>query len=231
MSSKSPLEFAKSVGPHRHMVLFYEEIEYARAVVFEFLKAGIERQEHSFYICSSADKDFLETEFNESSYGPRWRFNYNFLISMKLIDHFLHIENTFDLTCDYKRRYYSIKEAANLIKGIKRISKEKQRVDKNNNKNSSSSQSRVVLQCIDKIETADQTQNIVKWEKNFRNSRLRESLSDTSFISMYHVDDNIEALKGESLLYSPFMKELIEIYDGVIFANSNWQGATYDFIG
>jgi len=212
------------------MVLFYEEIEYARAVAFEFLKVGIERQEHSFYICSRADKDFLETEFKESSYGPNWRFNYDFLVSMKPINDFLHIENTLDLTYDDKRSYYSIKEAPNLIKGIKQITKEKQTVDKNINKNTSSSQSRLVLQCIDNIETADQAQNIVKWEKTFRNSQLREGLPDISLICMYPVDDNIETLKGESLLYSPFMNELIEIYDGIIFANSNWQGVAYDFL-
>jgi hypothetical protein len=47
---------------------------------------------------------------------------------------------------------------------------------------------------------------------------------------MYPVDDNTKALKGESLLYSPWMKELIDIYDGVIYANANWQGVAYDFI-
>jgi hypothetical protein len=31
-------------------------------------------------------------------------------------------------------------------------------------------QSRIVLQCIDAIQTADQTQNIIEWEKTFRNT-------------------------------------------------------------
>jgi hypothetical protein len=91
-------------------------------------------------------------------------------------------------------------------------------------------QSIIVLQCIDAIQTADQTQNIIEWEKTFRNTLLRKNLPDTSLICMYPVDDNTKALKGQSLLYSPWMKELIDIYDGVIYANANWQGVAYDFI-
>jgi hypothetical protein len=77
LSLKFPLEFAKSIGPHRHIVLFYEEIEYARTVTFKFIKVGIERKEHSFYIHAKGVKEFLENEFKETMYGPNWCFNMN----------------------------------------------------------------------------------------------------------------------------------------------------------
>jgi hypothetical protein len=81
---KSPIEFSKNIELRRYVALFYEDVEYAKTITFEFLKTGVENKEHSFYIYSiGGDKDFLETEFKESIYGPTWRYNYDFIFSMK----------------------------------------------------------------------------------------------------------------------------------------------------
>jgi DcmR-like sensory protein len=47
---KQQLKFVRNVGRGKHIVLFYEEAEYARMLLFEFLNSGLIQKEHCRYI-------------------------------------------------------------------------------------------------------------------------------------------------------------------------------------
>ena len=88
----------------------------------------------------------------------------------------------------------------------------------------------MVLRCIYKTETEEQTLSNLIWERKFRNRTIRKALPDTAVLCTYPVDDIIEILNGNSLLYSAWMAKLLELYDGVIYANQDWTGAAFDFV-
>ena len=66
---KSPFEFVKDIGSGRHFVLFYENAEYSRSICFAFLKDGLEKDEHVFYLTAKEDKDFLNEFIEKISRG------------------------------------------------------------------------------------------------------------------------------------------------------------------
>ena len=47
---KQPLKYVRNVGRGKHIVLFYEEAEYARMLLFEFLNSGLIQKERCSYI-------------------------------------------------------------------------------------------------------------------------------------------------------------------------------------
>jgi len=57
----NPLTFIDTVKTGNHIVLFYEELEYARILEFRFLGNGLMKGEHALYI-SDSDVTFIENE-------------------------------------------------------------------------------------------------------------------------------------------------------------------------
>jgi hypothetical protein len=45
---KTPIEFVKDIKTGIHIVLFFEEIEYARAITFAYLLQGLEKKRTLF---------------------------------------------------------------------------------------------------------------------------------------------------------------------------------------
>ena len=230
---KSPVEFVKDIKQGRHFVLFYENAEYSRSICFEFLKSGMENQEHSFYITAKEDKDFFKNEFIEKMYGPNVIYQYNDTSNARFKEDLFHGQNISDLASRQVNRVGNIN--SEIVDIVKDIIQEKQGdlVNKNNNSsdnNSSGSSSRLILRCIHKIETQNQIQDNITWERNYRNIKLRQDLPNTSLICTYPVDKIIEVLEGKSKAYSPWMTDLLEIYDGVIYARNNWTGAAFNFV-
>ena len=169
----SPTEYAKNIGSSKHIVLFYEDIEYSRSITFMFLKSGIEKREHCFYITpKEEEKNFLKKEFKEIMYGPNITYEYNTTPNAKFHESLLHLENVFDLASKESEMRYDLTN--NLINTVKRVIQPSS--ERNNVANNRVSKyNRMVLKCIHKIKTTDEIQNNLLWEKNFRNSLIRKA--------------------------------------------------------
>ena len=238
---KSPFEFVKDIGSGRHFVLFYENAEYSRSICFAFLKDGIEKDEHVFYLTAKEDKDFFKNEFIEKMFGPNITYEYNNTPDVPFNEKLFHGENIPSLSdISSNKTVDEINdEIVNIVKnnninnnGDKRSHIETNNNNNNSNNNNPPSDNRImmVLRCLHKIETRDQIQYNISWERNFRNIKLRQNLPNASLICTYPVENIIEVLKGKSKVYSPCMTNLLEIYDGVIYARNNWTGTAFNFV-
>ncbi len=65
MSQNNPLAFVDTVKVGKHVVLFYEELEYARMLEFRFLGNGLVKGERAIYV-SNDDAAFIENEMQDS---------------------------------------------------------------------------------------------------------------------------------------------------------------------
>ena len=70
---------------------------------------------------------------------------------------------------------------------------------------------KIALKCLHKIETKEQIKNNILWEKNYRNTILRDALPNCSIICSYPINDILSTIKGESSIYSEWMADLLEI--------------------
>ncbi len=60
-------DFIDLLGPNKHIVMFYEEPERARAIEFRFLRNGLFRGEHCVYILHERDEiDVMENEMADN---------------------------------------------------------------------------------------------------------------------------------------------------------------------
>ena len=83
---------------------------------------------------------------------------------------------------------------------------------------------RVVLRCIFKTDTEEQIRSNLKWEHDYRYSDLK-GLRGT-MICTYPVNNIIPTIL-DSGNYGRWMNDLLEIYDGVIFARKFWKGVAF----
>lgn len=229
---KSPIEFVKDIESGRHFVLFYENAEYSRSICFGFLKAGMENHEHSFYITAKEDKDFFKNEFIEKMYGPNIIYDYNTTPNATFREELFHGQNISDFARNDgggKILDDTNKEIVNVVNNIIKGNQNNNAFQESNLTKKSNS-SRMVFRCLHNIETQNQVQNSIKWERNFRNSKLRKELPNTSLVCTYQIENIIETLKGKSNMHSSWMTELLEMYDGVIYARNNWTGAAFNFV-
>lgn len=65
-SNNIPLKFVDSLDTKKHIVLFYDNLEYAQRIEFQFLKKGVERGERCIYAMSDDPKLIKE---KMASYG------------------------------------------------------------------------------------------------------------------------------------------------------------------
>jgi hypothetical protein len=89
---------------------------------------------------------------------------------------------------------------------------------------------RSVLRCMHKVETKDQIIKNLIWEKNCRNTTFRKKLTNSSILCTYPVNNIMDVIEGKSKSHSQWMADLLEIYDGVIYAKLNWKGAAFNLI-
>ena len=83
---------------------------------------------------------------------------------------------------------------------------------------------RVVLRSIFKTDTEEQIRSNLKWERDYRYRNLK-GLRGT-MICTYPVNNIIPTI-SDSGNYGKWMNDLLEIYDGVIFARNFWKGVAF----
>jgi hypothetical protein len=79
-----------------------------------------------------------------------------------------------------------------------------------------------VLRCVYKINTEEQIRSNLEWEHDYRLKDLK-SLG-TTVICTYPIDDIVPTISDSKGSYGKWMSDILEIYDGVIFARRFWKG-------
>ncbi|MGN6351528.1 MAG: hypothetical protein ACTHL3_08710 [Candidatus Nitrosocosmicus sp.] len=231
---KTPMEFVKDIKAGMHIVLFFEEIEYARAISFAYLIQGIENKENCFYITSKEDKFFIKKEFEytflkfRESFGAyKNKFKDTFLKIEKLPNLFEYPNGLDQATKDILNILKSGYLYTSPLKGYVGNESDQKVNDKDISKRGSDTK-RTVLRCMHEVITREQILKNIEWEKNYRNTVFRKKMSNTSIICTYPVDNIMAVIEGNSTIYSQWMTELLNMYDAVIYAKFNWRGAAFN---
>jgi hypothetical protein len=194
---EQPFNFVRKVKHGKHIVLFYEEPEYARMILFEFIKTGLSQRERCIYV-SDEDKEAVQREMSDAGI---------------IVDQFT------------KNDLLSIHQIPNLAAPqIPQIMLERLAQITVHPWTKEDKPERVVLRCIFKTDTEEQIISNLKWERDYRYRELK-GLQGT-MICTYSVNNIIPTI-SESGGYGKWMNELLEIYDGVIFARKFWKGVAF----
>ncbi len=199
---KQPLKFVRNVRPGNHIVLFYEEAEYARMLLFEFLKGGLIQKERCSYI-SEEEAESVKREMNDAGIGT-----HEFLNNGQLLVH--QIPNLADHPHIPPTELERLSQLA-LHPGTKK---------------NGSQLDRLVLKCIFKINTQQQIKSNLEWERDFRDRNLKR-LHGT-MICTYPVNNILFTISDAIGDYGRWMSSILELYDGVIFARKLWKGVAFN---
>src|SRR5215472_6958755 len=80
---EQPINFVRKVKHGKHIVLFYEEPEYARIISFEFIKSGLSQRERCIYV-SEEEKETVQREMSDAGINVD-QFTKNDLLSIHQI--------------------------------------------------------------------------------------------------------------------------------------------------
>jgi len=85
---------------------------------------------------------------------------------------------------------------------------------------------RTVFKCIYKINTEEQIKSNLKWEREYRLKELKNRT--TSILCTYPVENIIPELSDSTGTHAKWMSDLLNMYDGVIFARRFWKGVAFN---
>jgi hypothetical protein len=194
---EQPFNFVRKVKQGKHIVLFYEEPEYARMILFEFIISGLSQRERCIYV-SEEEKEAVEREMSDAG------INVNQFTKSELL---------------------SIHQIPNLAaQQIPQITLERLAQITVHPWTKEDKPERVVLRCIFKTDTEEQISSNLKWERDYRYRELRGPQG--TMICTYPVNNIIPTISDPEG-YGKWMNELLEIYDGVIFARKFWKGVAF----
>jgi predicted DNA binding CopG/RHH family protein len=198
---KRPLNYLHHIKECQHTVLFYEEIEYARVISFQFIKSGLEDKK----ICSYLSDEDVETVKREMAYN-------GIDVNKFTMNGLLHIYQ-FPCNTNYHLRNTHIKEhgLANILSNFTDLSP--------------SQGDRIVFKCIYKINTEEEIKSNLKWEREYR---LKELKNRTTTLCTYPVENIISELSDSTGAHAKWMSDLLNMYDGVIFARRFWKGVAFN---
>jgi hypothetical protein len=200
---EQPLDFVHHVKEGKHIVLFYEELEYANMISYQFIKSGLEHKKDCSYL-SEEELEVVKREMVDSGIGVK-KFTRN---------EQLHIYQVPSLT-DYvenaqlKEIEQGEERTATADTILRNLSEIRQ-------------SGRIVLRCIYKINTEEQIKSNLKWEHDYHFKDLKNS--GVTVVCTYPINDIIPTLSDSKGCYGKWMNDLLEIYDGVIFARRFWKG-------
>jgi hypothetical protein len=195
---EQPFNFVRKVKHGKHIVLFYEEPEYARMILFEFIKSGLNEGQHCIYV-SEEDNEAVIREMSDAGINVD-QFTKNDLLSIHQIPN-LAAQQIPQITL---QRLVQIT--------VHPWTKKEDKPE------------RVVLRCVFKTDTEEQIRLNLKWERDYRYRELK-GLQGT-MICTYPVNNIIPTI-SDSGSYGKWMNDLLEIYDGVIFARKFWKGVAF----
>jgi MEDS: MEthanogen/methylotroph, DcmR Sensory domain len=199
---QQPLNFVHQIDEGKHIVLFYEELEYAKTISFQFIKSGLVNKKDCSYL-SEEEIESVKREMTDSGIG----------VDKFIQNHQLNIYQVSSLP-DYSGDLF-LKEkgeapASTLL----------------NNQSKVGQTDRIVLRCVYKIESKEQIKSNLKWEHDYRFKNLKNF--GTTVICTYPVNDIIPTISDSIGPYGKWMNDLLEIYDGVIFARRFWKGVAFN---
>lgn len=198
---EQPLNFVHRVEEGKHIVLFYEELEYAKIISFQFIKSGLVHKEDCSYL-SEEEVEAVKREMSDSGID----------VNAYVDNNLLHIYQVPSLV-DYEKGT-NIKKEQDFAQAIlKNPSKIKQT-------------GRIVLRCVYKINNEEQIKSNLKWEYDYRFKNLKGS--GTTVVCTYPINDIIPTISDSTGPYGKWMSTLLELYDGVIFARRFWKGVAFN---
>jgi DcmR-like sensory protein len=199
---EQPLNFVRNLGHRKHVVLFYEEVEYARMLLFEFLKSGLMQNKRCSYI-SEEGIEMVKREMYDAGIGTD-----EFLNNGRLLVH--QIANLADHPHIPPLELERLSQLA-LHPGTKK---------------NGGQPDRLVLKCIFKINTQQQIRSNLEWERDYRDRDLKR-LHGT-MICTYPVNNILFTISDTLGDYGKWMSSILELYDGVIFARKLWKGVAFN---
>jgi hypothetical protein len=209
---EQPLSFVHRIEEGKHIVLFYEELEYAKMILFQFVKSGLLDQKDCSYL-SEDEEELVKREMSDSTIDVK-KFTHN--------DQ-LHIYQVTSLT-----DYYHPREETELIEDGK--AKRKQAAADNTtilrNPSEIRKSDRIVLRCVYNVNTEEQITSNLRWEYDFRCKNLKRS--GITLVSSYPINDIISTVSNSTGPYGKWMSTLLELYDGAIFARKFWKGVAFN---
>jgi len=167
-------------------------------ILFEFIKSGLNKGERCIYV-SEEDKEAVKREMSDAGINVD-QFTENDLLSIHEIPNLAAQQIT----------QITLERLAQIT--VHPWTKENQ-------------PERIVLRCIFKTDTEEQMRLNLKWENDYRYRDLK-GLQGT-MICTYPVNNIIPTI-SDSGSYGKWMNELLEIYDGVIFARKFWKGVAFN---
>ncbi|HYZ49306.1 MAG TPA: hypothetical protein VE593_00355 [Nitrososphaeraceae archaeon] len=205
---EQPLNFVHQIDEGKHIVLFYEELEYAKMLSFQFIKTGLALKKDCSYL-SEEDEEAVKREMTDAGLG----------VNKYIQAQQLHIYQVPSLTDYHHKPDYS------HIEGKDKASQ--QPIDMILNDSPRIRQSdRIVLRCVYKITGEQQIKSNLRWEYGFRCKNLKNI--GTTLVSSYPINDIISTISDSTGSYGKWMSTLLELYDGVIFARKFWKGVAFN---
>lgn len=166
-------------------------------ILFEFIKSGLSQKEQCIYV-SEEDNEAVKREMSDGGIQ---------------VDEFI------------KNNMLSIHQILNLSSPqISQITLERLAQITLHPWTKKDQPDRVVLRCIFKTDTEDQIKSNLKWERDYRYRDLKDLRG--TMICTYPVNNIIPTIL-DSGNYGRWMNDLLEIYDGVIFARKFWKGVAF----
>jgi len=205
---EQPLSFVNKVEQGKHIVLFYEELEYAKMISFQFIKDGLVHQKDCSYL-SEEEVGLVKTEMSDIGISVN-KFTSN---------NQLHIYQVTSLTHNPRER--ELEEGVNTKD--KQTAADNTTILKNPSKIRKSD--RIVLRCVYNVNTEEQIKSNLKWEYDYRFKNLKHT--GTTLVCTYPVNDIIPTI-SDSGPYGKWMNTLLELYDGAIFARKFWKGVAFN---
>ena len=207
---EQPLNFVHQIEEGKHIVLFYEELEYAKVISFQFIKNGLVHKKDCRYL-SEEDVEAVKREMFDAGIG----------VNKYIQDHQLHIYQVPSLS-DY--HHYP---ADSQIEGKRKASLQPVEMILNDSPTMREAD-RIVLRCVYKITTEQQIKSNLQWEYDYRFKNLKHFRK--TVVCTYPINDILSTISDSTGLYGKWMNNLLEIYDGVIFARRFWKGVGFNLV-
>lgn len=169
-------------------------------ILYEFLKSGLMQNEHCTYI-SEKDTESVTKEMNDTWTGIKEFLNNKHLLINQIpnLASYSHIPVT------------ALEKLSQLA--LHPWTKNSQ-------------PDRLILKCIFKVSTKQQIKSNLEWERAYHFRDLKQ-LHGT-LICTYPINNILHTITDSVGDYGRWMNNLLELYDGVIFARKRWKGVAFN---